>query len=135
MGGPLGLRIPFLCRNLDMPLFLALIFHSPPVQTGELNRLIDGVERSFARMTDFLRISSSFRSIEPKQQESGHLYLKKPGMMRWEYKNLKRNCLSQMERQSFSMCRPIVRSVRKPLGRLLTIGPIDVLAGPLKFAE
>ena len=73
-----------------MPLFLALIFTlASPVQTGELNRLIDGVERSFARMSDF---SADFVQIfqDPlnrKQQESGHLYLKKPGMMRWEYKN------------------------------------------------
>ena len=50
--------------------------------------LVDGVERSFARMkdlsSDFIQIFQD--SLNRKQQESGHLYLMKPKMMRWEYK-------------------------------------------------
>src|SRR5689334_9657498 len=59
-------------------------------QTGQgLSDLVSGVERSFARMKDF---SSDFiqifeDSLNRKQQESGHLYLMRPRMMRWEYKN------------------------------------------------
>jgi outer membrane lipoprotein carrier protein len=54
-----------------------------------LSDIVDGVERSFARMKDF---SSDFMqifedSLNRKQQESGHLYLMRPRMMRWEYKN------------------------------------------------
>jgi len=53
-----------------------------------LPELVDGVDRSFARMNDF---SSDFVQIfkDPlnrKQEEAGHLYLKRSRMMRWEYK-------------------------------------------------
>src|SRR5947208_10420331 len=51
--------------------------------------LVDGVERSFARMkdlsSDFIQIFQD--SLNRKQQESGHLYLMRPRMMRWEYKD------------------------------------------------
>jgi outer membrane lipoprotein carrier protein len=54
-----------------------------------LDALVRGVERSFATMKDF---SADFVQIfqdplNQKQQESGHLYLMRPRMMRWEYKN------------------------------------------------
>ncbi len=54
-----------------------------------LSGIVDGVERTFARMKDF---SSDFiqvfqNSLNRKQQESGHLYLMRPRMMRWEYKD------------------------------------------------
>jgi outer membrane lipoprotein carrier protein len=50
--------------------------------------LTAGVERLFERMTDF---SADFVQIfddglNRKQQEGGHLYLKRSRMMRWEYK-------------------------------------------------
>ena len=59
-----------------------------PTEPG-LSEIVTGVERSFARMKDF---SSDFiqifqDSLNRKQQESGHLYLMRPRMMRWEYKN------------------------------------------------
>ena len=54
-----------------------------------LPALIDGVEKSFARMND---LSADFVQIfqDPlnrKQEEAGHLYLKRSRMMRWEYKS------------------------------------------------
>ena len=54
-----------------------------------LDNLVTGVERSFATMKDF---SADFVQIfqdplNQKQQESGHLYLMRPRMMRWEYTN------------------------------------------------
>ena len=59
------------------------------VQTPGLSALVEGVERSFAQMKDF---SADFIQIfedalNRKHQESGHLYLMRPRMMRWEYKN------------------------------------------------
>src|SRR5260370_41118955 len=58
-------------------------------QNRGLSGLVDGVERYFAHMKDF---SSDFIQIfeDPlhrKEQESGHLYMMRPKMMRWEYKN------------------------------------------------
>ena len=58
-------------------------------QANGLSDLVEGVERSFAHMKD---LSSDFIQIfqDPlnrKRQESGHLYLMRPRMMRWEYKN------------------------------------------------
>ena len=73
-----------------MPVFLALFLALvSPVQSSELSRLIQGVDQTFARMKDF---SADFVQIfedtlNQKQQETGHLYLKKPRMMRLEYKN------------------------------------------------
>ena len=72
-----------------MPYFLALFLTLvSPVQGNELNTLINGVDRNFARMRDF---SADFVQIledqlNRKQEQSGHLYLKKSRMMRWEYK-------------------------------------------------
>jgi outer membrane lipoprotein carrier protein len=70
-------------------MFLAILlaFLQTPVAT--LNNLVVGVERSFASMKDF---SADFVQIfqdalNRKQQESGHLYLMRTRMMRWEYKN------------------------------------------------
>ena len=65
---------------------LLMILQAP---APSLDSLVRGVERSFATMKDF---SADFvqifqDSLNQKQQESGHLYLKKPRMMRWEYKN------------------------------------------------
>jgi len=58
-------------------------------QEKSLSDLIDGVERSFATMNDF---SADFvqvfqDSLNRKQEEAGHLYLKRSKMMRWEYKS------------------------------------------------
>jgi outer membrane lipoprotein carrier protein len=73
-----------------MALFLAffLALGGSP-QGNELNNLVDGVDKTFARMRDF---SADFVQIfedalNRKRQESGHLYLMKPRLMRWEYKN------------------------------------------------
>src|SRR5919197_1610720 len=65
---------------------LLMILQTP---AASLNSLVTGVERSFATMKDF---SADFVQIfqdplNQKQQESGHLYLMRPRMMRWEYKN------------------------------------------------
>src|SRR5436305_554704 len=69
--------------------FLALgsLQASPPKM--DLSSLVEGVERSFAQMNDY---SSDFVQIfqdalNRKQQEAGHVYLKKSRMMRWEYKS------------------------------------------------
>src|SRR5690349_23935571 len=65
-----------------MTYFLAILF----LFQG-LNTLIDGVERSFARMndytSDFIQISKDL--LNRKQEAAGHLYLKRQRMARWEY--------------------------------------------------
>jgi outer membrane lipoprotein carrier protein len=65
-----------------MHFFLALYF----LLQG-LPALIDGVQRTFARMNDF---SADFHQISKDvlnrtQQAAGHLYLKRQRMARWEY--------------------------------------------------
>jgi len=72
-----------------MSLFLALFLAFLQAPTPNLTTLVTGVERSFATMKDF---SADFTqifqdSLNRKHQESGHLYLRRPRMMRWEYKN------------------------------------------------
>ncbi len=67
--------------------FLVLARAGP--QEKGLSDIVQGVETSFARMKDY---SSDFTQIfedalNRKQQESGHLYLMRPRMMRWEYRN------------------------------------------------
>jgi len=69
--------------------FLALFLAVSPQLDKGLPGLVEGVERLFAQMKDF---SADFIQIfedalNRKQQESGHLYLMRPRMMRWEYKN------------------------------------------------
>ena len=73
--------------------FFFAFFLSPPPSTGQADHgladIVDGVERSFAHMkdlsSDFIQIFQD--SLNRKQQESGHLYLMRPKMMRWEYKD------------------------------------------------
>ena len=72
-----------------MPLLLAIFMAFLQTPATSLNGLVDGVERSFATMKDF---SADFVQIlqdplNQKQQEAGHLYLMRPRMMRWEYRN------------------------------------------------
>ena len=72
-----------------MPLLLAVFLAFLQTPATSLNGLVDGVERSFATMKDF---SADFVQIlqdplNQKQQEAGHLYLMRPRMMRWEYRN------------------------------------------------
>src|SRR5262245_54635051 len=54
-----------------------------------LNDLIDGVDRSFARMSDltanFVQISKDV--LNRKQEAAGLLYLKRQRLARWEYTN------------------------------------------------
>jgi outer membrane lipoprotein carrier protein len=68
--------------------FLAFLQSSAPPKGVSTNVLVDGVERSFARMkdlsADFVQFSQD--SLNRKQQVSGHLYLMRPRMMRFEYK-------------------------------------------------
>lgn len=69
--------------------FLAFLQASSPAAAPNLDTIVTGVERSFARMKDF---SADFiqivqDSLNRRQQESGHLYLMRPKMMRWEYKS------------------------------------------------
>jgi len=72
-----------------MSIFLAIFLTLLQGPAANLSTLVDGVVRSFANMKDF---SADFVQIfeDPlnrKQQESGHLYLRRSRMMRWEYKS------------------------------------------------
>lgn len=51
------------------------------------NSIIDGVDRSFARMTDYSSdfVQISYDVLNRRQEGAGHLYLKKARMARWEY--------------------------------------------------
>jgi outer membrane lipoprotein carrier protein len=72
-----------------MSIFLAIFLAFLQVPTPSLNTLVDGVARSFAQMKDFTAdfIQVFEDPLNRKQQESGHLYLKRSRMMRWEYQN------------------------------------------------
>ncbi len=71
-----------------LAILLALL-QSPAVPDKNLNTLIDGVDTTFGRMRDFSSdfVQIYYDPIKPKRQESGHLYLMRPRMARWEYKN------------------------------------------------
>jgi outer membrane lipoprotein carrier protein len=71
--------------------FAFIFLLSPQSKTtgSETLGLVQGVERVFAQMKDF---SSDFHQVfqnpsNRKQEESGHVYLKRSRLMRWEYKN------------------------------------------------
>lgn len=68
--------------------FLAFLAFLQTAPAPNLDALVTGVERSFARMKDFSAdfIQVGQDSLNRRQQESGHLYLMRPRMMRWEYK-------------------------------------------------
>jgi outer membrane lipoprotein carrier protein len=78
-----------------MSLLLALFFGlfqsaqpaAPPRQ--DTSAIIDGVDRTFARMQDFSAdfVQIAQDSLNQRQQEEGHLYLMRPRKMRMEYKN------------------------------------------------
>ena len=70
-----------------MSVFLAIFLALLQVPAPNLNTLIDGVARSFVQMKDFTAdfVQVFEDPLNRKQQESGHLYLRRPRMMRWEY--------------------------------------------------
>ena len=72
-----------------MSIFLAIFLAFLQAPAPSLNTLVDGVERSFAQMKDFTAdfVQVFQDPLNRKQQESGHLYLKRSRMMRWEYKS------------------------------------------------
>jgi outer membrane lipoprotein carrier protein len=72
-----------------MSFFLSLLLAFWQAPATDLNSLITGVDRSFSRMKDFTAdfVQIFEDPLNRKQQESGHLYLMRPRMMRWEYKN------------------------------------------------
>src|SRR5437879_4690457 len=68
---------------------LALTTLQTPTTKQDLPTLVDGVDRAFARMNDY---SSDFVQIfqgplNRKQEQAGHVYLKRSRMMRWESKS------------------------------------------------
>ena len=72
-----------------MPVFLAIFLALIQAPSPDLPSLVNGLDNSFAHMKD---LSADFVQIfeDPlnrKHQESGHLYLMRPRMMRWEYRN------------------------------------------------
>jgi outer membrane lipoprotein carrier protein len=68
--------------------FLALV-QAAAGQRQDLPTLVQGVDRTFSRMSDltadFVQIIQD--PLNQKKQASGHLYLKRPRMMRWDYEN------------------------------------------------
>ena len=70
-----------------MSVFLAIFLAFLQLPAPNLNTLIDGVARSFVQMKDFTAdfVQVFEDPLNRKQQESGHLYLRRPRMMRWEY--------------------------------------------------
>jgi outer membrane lipoprotein carrier protein len=65
----------------------ALLLGFLQLSTPNLSGLVDGLERSFAQMRDFTAdfVQVVEDSLNRKQQATGHLYLMRPRMMRWEY--------------------------------------------------
>jgi outer membrane lipoprotein carrier protein len=78
-----------------MSLLLTLFFglfqstQSAPPPTPDTSTIIDGVDRTFARMQDFSAdfVQIAQDSLNQRQQEEGHLFLMRPRKMRMEYKN------------------------------------------------
>ena len=76
-------------RRTLLPILLAVLT-VPSATAGQgpgLGALIDGVERKLERMRD---LSAHFVQIHEDglnriQRQEGHLYLRRPRMMRWEY--------------------------------------------------
>jgi outer membrane lipoprotein carrier protein len=68
--------------------FLIAIAPQTTAKPIDFNDLIDGVQRSFAKMTDFEAdfIQKDQNPLNRNRQASGHLYLMRPRKMRWEYK-------------------------------------------------
>jgi outer membrane lipoprotein carrier protein len=68
---------------------LSLAAPQTPTPKLDTSTLVEGVEKSFARMndysSDFVQISQDL--LNRKQEEAGHVYLKRSRMMRWEYKS------------------------------------------------
>ena len=77
-------------RTLLLMLLAVLTVPSATARQGPgLGALIDGVERKLERMRDlsanFVQISED--ALNRIQRQEGHLYLRRPRMMRWEYQS------------------------------------------------
>lgn len=74
-----------------MSVLLTLLLTWIPLQAtsklNDFNSLIDGVQRSFAQMSDFNAdfVQKDQNPLNRNRQASGHLYLMRPRKMRWDY--------------------------------------------------
>src|SRR6476646_6258367 len=68
-------------------LLLVLLPSQSTSKINDFNTLIDGVQRSFAQMSDFSAdfVQKDQNPLNRNRQASGHLYLMRPRKMRWEY--------------------------------------------------
>ena len=68
-------------------LFAVAVLSAPPAEKGNLESLLKSIEDRYNRSQSLkLNFSETYAgSGRPVQTESGVLYLRKPGRMRWEY--------------------------------------------------
>ena len=93
-----------------LAVFLAFLQSAPPI----LNNLIDGVNRTFARMRDFSAdfVQIEQNSLNQRTSAAGHLYMARPKKTRWEYKKPEEK-LFVSDGKVISMYIPADRQVRQ----------------------
>lgn len=79
--------VPAVVIQLNVFVFGLLILASGAGAQDDLARIVDGLQLKYRRMTS---LSADFTQVytaqgERTRRESGHLLLKKPGKMRWDY--------------------------------------------------
>jgi outer membrane lipoprotein carrier protein len=115
-------------RSKKIPVFLALIGFARISSGADLETIVNGLQRRYVTVTT---VTAAFKQIYRapgiEQTESGVFWLKKPGLMRWEYKTPEEKLFVADGRESF---------LYVPRDRQVTVQPLaaaDLHRTPLEF--
>ena len=110
---------------ISLWLLLSLV---PAARAADLQEAVSGLQRRYASVETVKgSFSQTYRAPGAKQEESGEFWLKKPGLMRWEYRTPEAQLFVANGRESY---------LYVPKDRQVTVQPLsaaDLHSTPLEF--
>ena len=118
-------------KSCSLGSLLLLLAASVPVahaQVGNARQIADGVDRHYNDLQSLqTQFTESYRGAGMQRQESGTLWLKKPGKMRWEYASPREKLFISDGKVAWFYVPGESRVQKAPVSK------IDDLRSPLRF--
>jgi outer membrane lipoprotein carrier protein len=116
------------CSLLPLLLLLATAVPSARAQVGNARQIADAVDRHYNDLQSLqTQFTESYRGAGMQRQESGTLWLKKPGKMRWEYASPREKLFISDGKVAWFFVPGESRVQKAPVSK------IDDLRSPLRF--
>jgi outer membrane lipoprotein carrier protein len=116
------------CRSLVPLLLLVTAASFATAQVGDARQIAETVDRHYNDLQSLqTQFTESYRGAGMQRQESGTLWLKKPGKMRWEYASPREKLFVSDGKIAWFYVRGDSRAQKAPVSK------IDDLRSPLRF--